>query len=60
MTNCRRDAIEIVGNLFRRCYGWIGGQSFKEREGERVILARMMEWASDRIDEEPLALDIII
>lgn len=57
---CKREALEIVGQLFGRSYGWVEGEEFKEREGERVVLARMLEWASDRFDEEPLALDIII
>jgi hypothetical protein len=38
----------------------VAEEDFKEREGERVVLARMMEWASDRLDEVPLALDVIL
>lgn len=46
---CRKEVLEIVHNLFHRTYAFQPVESFKEREKERVVLARMLEWASDKM-----------
>lgn len=45
----REEALLVVGKLCRRAYGWVAEEEFTEREGERIVLARMIEWASDRL-----------
>lgn len=45
--------------LLKKSYSFGKGDFFAEREEERVIIARMFEWALDSIDSK-IAIDIII
>ena len=53
---CRKEVLEIIHHLFHRTYAYQSSESFKEREKERVVVARMLEWASDKMNSEQLAL----
>ena len=54
-----RNIEKISYGLFARVYSLDDQEDFSEGEEERVIVARMMEWAYDHI-EFPIALSVIV